>query len=708
MTLRQRFHWGPGVSWAWACVALLSSGALTQLGPDRVWTTLGGFALGTLYPALLLIGALGYAGRPVPRWLAPAALLLGAWRGVAQLWGQLALAHGLGLAFEFPMVLLAAIVVARAPLRGPRSFSQRLLPAALLATAGLEVASALAMLGGGALPLELVQAWIAMASLLLAVQLAAWSAVSRQDLERARGLLEVRVAEETERYRLVSELGSDLSFAYRVRPGFDIQAEWVTSAQGRITGYEPGELEGVGWLSLIAPEERERVQAELPKMLAGQLSETQLRIVRKSGEERVLEVRVRSLGEQLDGSIRVVGSAQDVTDRVRAEEERLRLDLHMREMQRLESLGRLAGGIAHDFNNALMVILGNTRLALETVERDAGLERRLGRIRSAAEFAAGLTDQILAYSGRAAIAPEALDLSSVVHETSELLYASLRGKATLETHLPDGLPPIEGDITQMRQVLVNLVANASEALGEDGGTIRVRTGARGLAEHELAETSGNLEPQPGHYVLLEVSDTGRGLDAATRARMFEPFFSTRGEGRGLGLAAVVGIVRAHGGLIRVDSQVDEGTTIQVLLPRTDRVPSPARKPLSPSTGRGRVLVVDDEDAVLEVAAAFLERAGFEVISASGGGVALDLLRDPEVEVDAVVLDLVMPDLSSEEVLTELRELRPGLPVVLTSGYDREQAVRRLAGREVSDFLRKPYGPDELVRAVQGAMGRHPG
>jgi PAS domain S-box-containing protein len=661
--------------------------------------------LGTLYPALLLMGALGYAGHRVPRWLTPAALVLGAGRGLAQYAGLFVLAHGASLVVETGVVLGAAIVVARARLRAPLTASQRLLPLALLGVAGLELASALSMIGGGALPSQLVTAWGASASLLLAIQLAAWVAVARRDLERAREMLEARVAEQTERYRLVSELSSDLSFAYRVQPGLDVAAEWVTSAQGRITGYTPGELDGIGWLSLVPAEDRQKTQAELVQMLAGELDETQLRIITKGGEERFLHVRVKVVGHEPDGSIRLVGSGQDVTDRVRAEQERRRLDRHLRDMQRLESLGRLAGGIAHDFNNALTVILGNTRLALEGVEPGSEDERRLSRTRSAAEFAAGLTDQILTYSGRAVVTLEPLDLSSVVRETTELLHASLRGRATLETHLPGGLPPVEGDVTQIRQVLVNLVTNASEALGEEGGVIRVRTGARGLGEHELADTWGSLDPEPGHYTLLEVSDSGRGLDRATQSRIFEPFFTTRSTGRGMGLAAVLGIVRSHAGVIRVESVVGEGTTIQVLLPRTERavVPTPPKEPV-PAVARGHVLVVDDDDAVLEVAASFLERAGFDVLTAGGGLAALDLLRDFEVQVDAVVLDLVMPDLSTEEALRGLRKLRPELPVVLTSGYDREQAIRRLSTGEVSNFLRKPYGPEELVAVVQGAMG----
>lgn len=705
--LLDRLHWGPSVYWTWACIAILASGALT-LVPIGHWTLPGGYALGTLYPALLLTGALGYARRHMPRWLPIAAFALGAGRGFAQLAGQPGLAHGLALAVEPALVLGAAWVVRGDPARERRQLSQRLLAPALLVIAVLEAASALSMLKGGALPEPLIAAWFSGGPLLLAIQLGAWGAVSRRDLERNRELLEQRVEEQTERYRVVSELSSDYSFSYLIGPDLDITAEWVGDAQGRVTGYTAQELEGMGWLELVPEEGREQLKGQVAAMMRGELTELEMHIITKSGEERWLQVRVEAKSAGPAGSLRLVGAGREITDRVLAERERLRLETRLQETQRLESLGRLAGGIAHDFNNALTVIRGNSALALEELAAGRNVDPlRLQRIDTAAEFAAGLTEQILNYSGKAVVSLEPLDLSSVVRETLDLLHASLRGESTLETHLAEGLPCVEGDVTQVRQVLVNLVTNASHALGEEGGVISVRTGTRGLAEHELAETLGSSDAGPGHYVLLEVSDTGPGLDAATRSRIFEPFFTTRGDGRGLGLAAVIGIVRAHGGVIHVGSEPGHGTTFQVLLPRSARstVQAPRRDPV-PVTTHGRVLVVDDDEAVLEVATTFLERAGFDVLNASRARVALDLLGDPGVEIDAVVLDLVMPGVSTEALLTELKKLRPGLPVVLTSGYDREQAARRFADGGPGEFVRKPYGPDELVAGVQAALAGH--
>jgi CheY-like chemotaxis protein len=376
----------------------------------------------------------------------------------------------------------------------------------------------------------------------------------------------------------------------------------------------------------------------------------------------------------------------------------------LREMQRLESLGRLAGGIAHDFNNALTVVLGNARLAQAELPPDHPGAAHLARIHSAAEYAAGLTEQILAYAGKAAVDPVPLDVSTVVNDTLELLRASVGSDVSIETHLPAGLPLVEGDLTQMRQVLVNLVINASEALGGKGGLVRIRTGARGLSESDLGECIGAAGVAPGHYVSLEVSDSGPGLPRELHARIFEPFFSTKAEGRGLGLAAVHGIVRAHGGIIRVDSDPGRGASVELLFPRGARaaLQPPVARP-APERRRGRVLVVDDDEAVLEVAGAFLTRAGFEVETAAGGREALRILSNGAPAVDAVVLDLVMPDLSGEATFLALRERHPDLPVVLASGYDREQAAQRFSARGVADFVRKPFEPDALATSVRRAL-----
>ena len=700
MPLR-RVELAPSACWAGAFLVIFTSGALTAVAATA-WTLPVGFALATLYPALLLAGSLGYAGRTVPGWLLPAAALVGGARGVAHALDMPAIVHGLALASEPALVLAAAAVAARAPLPGPPTVAQRLLAPFLVGMALLEAATAIAMFDGSPLPESLLIAWVAGASPLLGIQIAACTTVARQQLERTRARLEDRVREETDRYRAVSELSSDYSFGFRVLPSGDIRRDWVTDAVERVTGYNSEQLDGTGWSQLVQPFDRERVFAEGAAVLAGRQDALETAIIHKSGEERLLRVRLAWGPEARDGQ-RIVGAARDITEEVKAERERRRLDLHMREMQRLESLGRLAGGIAHDFSNALTVILGNTKLAMEELDKGTLERSRLGRVRSASEFAAGLTEQMLTYAGEAAVTLEPLDISRVVREIQELLHASVRGKVTLETDLPDGLPAFEGDVTQIRQVLVNLVTNAAEAICEEAGSIRVRTGARRLDGREARESYGTPGGQPGHYVLLEVADTGPGLEPVEQARVFEPFFTTKSAGRGLGLASVLGIVRAHAGLVRIQSARGRGTTFQVLLPRSHREARPVAAAPVTVGGTGRVLVVDDDDAVLEVATAFLERAGFEVTTASDAGAALGLLRAAGIPCDAVVLDLVLPDLSAEETLLRIREARPGLPLVCVSGHDAEHAARHYGVSDVTAFVRKPFGPEDLVGTVRAAL-----
>jgi PAS domain S-box-containing protein len=701
---------GAGVWWAWACIVMLASGALTQVLPGAGWTVPVGFGLGTLYPALLLGGALRFRAKQAPRWLAPGAFGVGLVRGLVYQAGFSELSLAAAVAVEPALAVAAAVAVARTDLHGPSTPVHRALPVALVAVGILDGLTGLIMLPGGELaPQGLIRAWLLGAPALLALQLTAWGDLSRRQLERVREQLEERVAEQTERYRTVSELSSDYSFSYRLTPEGFAQTEWVTDAVTRMTGFAPEEFEGLGWLEIIHPGDRESLLKQLEGFFAGEDQPNLLdtRIITKSGEVRWLNMRYGAVEEIADGGLRIVGAVSDITERVRAEQERQRLDLHMREMQRLESLGRLAGGIAHDFNNVLTVILGNAKLALEDLDRGKLDRARLQRIRSAAQYAAGLTDQILTYSGKAAVAVQAVDLSSLVREMLDLLRAVVSEQTVLDVHLPDGLPAVEGDVTQLRQLLVNLVTNASEALGEEGGTVRIRTGARGFGEEELGGGFGTLDPEPGHYVVLEVEDTGAGLDSSPAAQLFEPFFTTKTAGRGLGLAAVHGIVRGHRGVILVDSEPGRGTAFQILLPRSLRqaVSAQRKPPARRLVGRGTVLLVDDDADVLEVAQEFLRRAGFEVRSAGSGREAIELVREPGSEVDAVVLDLVMPGLTGEETFLALREVRPELPVVLSSGYDREQAAERFSARGITDFVRKPYEPEALVASVRNALAR---
>jgi len=501
-----------------------------------------------------------------------------------------------------------------------------------------------------------------------------------------------------ERYRVLSELGSDFGFGFRVEKDGTLEPEWATESFHEVTGFTVDEIRTRGWRALMGEEHQDRGLAALASALRGDVGEFEARIVTRAGEERWLRSRFRATRESDDGALRLVGASRDVT-------EQRKLDEHLREVQRLEGLGVLAGGIAHDFNNLLSVILGNSALGLADLDPDSEAARRFKRIRAAAQHGAGLTDQMLTYSGNAPFSPKPIDLSALIERSRDLLEASLSRRTQLVIESQSPLPAIAADETQIQQVLVNLVANAVEALGDAKGTVHVRSRVASVASLESMRLFGN-DPGEGPYVMLEVSDNGPGMSEQTRARIFEPFFTTRLSGRGLGLAAVLGIVQGHGGFIALDSEPGAGTTFRVLLPQVEQGVRSALSAPSADVASGRrgcILVVDDDDAVLEVGAEFLKRAGFHVETALGGRAAIEILDKAQPPIDLVVLDLIMPGLDGEETLHEMRQLDHHQPVVITTGYKEDRGGGRFAADEAVSFLHKPYEAEELIARVESAL-----
>jgi CheY-like chemotaxis protein len=379
--------------------------------------------------------------------------------------------------------------------------------------------------------------------------------------------------------------------------------------------------------------------------------------------------------------------------------------------QRLESLRVMAGGVAHDFNNLLTSIIGNANVLVDELPSDSEPWNAAEQIEKAGQHAAGLVKQMLAFCGKGAFATEPLDLSTLVRESIDLLRASISKAVELRCELADDLPMIEADATQLRQVLINLVVNASEAIGGIAGAIRVSTSGRIVAPGETAKTMPPEPLPPGNYVCLKVSDTGCGMNEETKAKLFEPFFSTKFAGRGLGLAAVLGIVRGHGGSIQVRGRWAEGTEMEVLFPAMRLAPALPQQPRDSEEewrGCGRVLVVDDQESVRNVAKAVLKRAGLEVITAGGGREALNILRRNEGVADAVLLDMTMPSLGGTEVLRELRSFSPELPVILSSGYAEQQEAALQTACGPTSFLPKPYRPQELVEKVREVLAARTG
>ena len=400
---------------------------------------------------------------------------------------------------------------------------------------------------------------------------------------------------------------------------------------------------------------------------------------------------------------------RDTTDRIRAEEERVELERRLQQSQRLESLGVLAGGIAHDFNNILMSVLGNAELALTTLPAASSVRGNLLEITASSRRAADLCRQMLAYSGRGQLVAEAIDVGALIDDMRGFLRSTVSKKALLDIDLGENLPLMRGDASQISQVIMNLVLNASEAMGETGGVITISIGVRQCSGKDLQGMCGDECLPPGPYLTLEISDTGSGMDAATQDRIFEPFFTTKFSGRGLGLSAVLGIVRGHKGGLRLSSEVGKGTTFEIFFPAAEvATESTARTSGGANDrwrGEGAVLLVDDEEAIRTLGGAMLGLLGFTVLTAADGREALAVYAEHRDEISLVLLDLTMPHMDGEETFQELRALDPAVRVVLSSGYARADVIARFAGMGLVGFVHKPYSLAELTEQLRAALGQ---
>lgn len=402
-------------------------------------------------------------------------------------------------------------------------------------------------------------------------------------------------------------------------------------------------------------------------------------------------------------------------ERKHAEEERERLEAQVQQAQKLESLGVLAGGIAHDFNNLLTGILGYADLTLMKLAEDSPVRRGLQEIKGAAERAADLSRQMLAYSGKGSFIIEPISLNDVVMEMGNLLEVTISKRARIEYGLTDDLPLVVADATQVRQGIMNLITNAAEALRDGQGVITISSGVAECDRSFLSECYLDEQLPEGRYVFLDVRDTGCGMDGDTLQKIFDPFFTTKFTGRGLGLAATLGIVRGHKGAIHVESAPGEGTRFRVLLPMAGdeaQLEASRHAGVDDWNGTGTVLLVDDEKTVRDVGTRMLEQAGLTVVTASDGLEAIDVYRGRAREIGCVVLDLTMPRMSGEETLRELRRIRNDVPVVISSGYNEQEVVGRFEGQGIAGFVQKPYLVSRLVsqvgRAMSGGAGTHGG
>ncbi len=397
--------------------------------------------------------------------------------------------------------------------------------------------------------------------------------------------------------------------------------------------------------------------------------------------------------------------SEDITERKRAEKRRIEFEAQVQQTQKLESMGLLASGIAHDFNNLLMGVLGPASMLSMDLPADSPHLEVVQQISKSAQDAKELCKQLLAYTGKGHIQTALLDINALITEMTPLLKLSISKRAKLQIDLAPVLPAVCGDSAQLHQIVMNLVINASEAIGEHNGRIEVRTGKMQCDKNFFYALPGNEELKEGEYVYIRVSDTGCGMDRDVRTKVFDPFFTTKVEGRGLGLAAVYGIARSHQGAVKVQSEPGRGTTFRVLLPASEERMQEKVAPVHDSHlpqwhHSGTALIVDDETMVRKMACAMLKRIGFEVLSAENGEQGVQEFQAHSDTLTLVLLDMTMPTMSGLEAFKAMKKIRTDVPIVFTSGYNEEEITEEIAAEELAGFIQKPYQARELTEVLK--------
>ncbi len=516
--------------------------------------------------------------------------------------------------------------------------------------------------------------------------------ISRDISERLQA--QKKLAESERLFRIVVEEAQD-GMAMADTKGKYIL---VNHAMEIMTGYSHEELLNMTVFDLLAPEEEATL---FPRILSGNKGRRVARLKRKDGN--VFHAEISGFPIEIGGQSFVMGQMRDISALIAAEEEKRNLELQIQHAQKMESLGVLAGGIAHDFNNLLTGILGNVGLTEMQLTQAHPAMQNIKSIESSAMRAADLCRQLLAYSGKGRFTVMSLDLNEIVEEIGTLLESSISRKVLLKYNLEENLPAVEVDTAQIQQVIMNLIINASDAIGKKSGIVSITSGVMDCDENYLTETYLDDKLKPGPYVYLEVSDTGTGMDEETRQKIFDPFFSTKFTGRGLGLAAVLGIIRGHKGAIKVYSEPGKGSTFKILFPVTDKAMESLVKPekqMDDWQSSGGVLIVDDEETIRLLAAETLKRAGMKTYLARDGKVALDIFKEHADEIRVVLLDMTMPRMDGIETFRELRRIKASVKVILSSGYNEQDATNSFVGKGLAGFLQKPYKAAHLIEVMR--------
>ncbi|NVN99465.1 MAG: ABC transporter substrate-binding protein [Geobacteraceae bacterium] len=490
------------------------------------------------------------------------------------------------------------------------------------------------------------------------------------------------------------------------------QIVWITNPDGRFiyfnhqwmdyTGMALEESIGYGWDKPCHPDDRQKAwQAWEQASASLDTYSLECRLRRADGVYKWWLVRGVPVFDQQGVVKKWFGTCTDIDDLKNGAEEKLFLERQLLHAQKLESIGVLAGGIAHDFNNILTAIIGNVEINRMKLEPESPLLQGLINIENAANRAAELARQMLAYSGKGKFLIENIDLHALLQEMLQMMEVSISKKVELRLNLTPDTPHVEADATQIRQVIMNLVINASEAIGDTPGVISITTGTVYCNEKLLQEVWHSGDLREGEYVYFEICDTGCGMDSETLAKLYDPFFSTKFTGRGLGMAAVQGIVRSHNGAIYARSEPGNGTCFKVLLPAKGS-PTKRNSTLVVNDrwqGHGNILLVDDEEAIREIGSELLTGLGFTVLTASEGLEAIEIYTAGN-DIDLVILDLTMPKMNGIDCYCELKKINPDVKVIISSGYSEEDVIQQFSGQEIAGFIQKPYKLSLLKEVLQ--------
>ncbi len=532
--------------------------------------------------------------------------------------------------------------------------------------------------------------------------------IARDITDVKRATEELRAAQ----LRLIDHVENSPLAVIEWDPEFRI-TRWAGQAEN-LFGWISDEVIGKHFTDLpfVFPDDLERVKETGRRLVDGtdQRNASQNRNLTKLGRIMHCAWQNSVLLDDAGRTVSVLSLVQDVTDRVLAEQigkkaaaEKQTLERKLQESQKLESLGVLAGGIAHDFNNLLTGVLGNASLAQMDLPAESPVQPYLEQIEAAARRAAELCKQMLAYSGKGRFVVNRLNLNVLLEDTTRLLQISISKRAVMKFNLAPGLPSVLGDATQLRQVIMNLVINASEAIGDKSGFIGVTTGMTRADRAYLAGAYFARDLPEGDYVSLEISDNGGGMSPEVLEKIFDPFFTTKFTGRGLGLAAVLGIVRGHNGALKVFSEPGWGTTFKILLPCAEGEAEEivtAAPGLADWKGEGRVLVVDDEETVRVTTARMLESSGFTTRLADNGRTGVEEFMAEPDGYQLVMLDLTMPHMDGDEAFRLIHEARPEMRVLLMSGFNEQEAIARFTGQGLAGFIQKPFTLPSLREKLQ--------